>query len=58
MKAMSEDIFRRCNYGFKRSGCLFFNDAATEDGWGGASGCRCGWLKETSLSEVAHDERH
>lgn len=25
---------------------------------GGLSGCRCGWFKETSLSEVAHDERH
>lgn len=24
----------------------------------GSSGCRCGWFKETSLSEVAHDERH
>lgn len=24
----------------------------------GSSGCRCGWFKETSLSEVAHDERN
>lgn len=25
---------------------------------GGSSGCRCRRFKETSLSEVAHDERH
>ncbi len=24
----------------------------------GSSGCRRGWFKETSLSEVAHNERH
>lgn len=24
----------------------------------GSSGCRCGGFKETSLSEVAHNERH
>lgn len=34
--------------------CLTWQQRCRE----GSSGCRCGWFKETSLSEVTHDERH
>ena len=35
--------------------CCFMRQRRSGEG---SSGCRCGRFKETSLSEVAHDERH